>query len=236
MNNKKKEKSKIVMTIYSVGELSLRERLRILRKFFPSYYMGRNNFSKGHLLRFNNAMGFSDIEWQVSIDSCNKICPKIDSNEEYLSPYSLFMRGMYFLNNTDEICTFVINDEREYHQNKKYSYNTLEMVLKLQNYLYRFIPNIRIEIKIQPQFKISERDFLLSNFLTCLAENEIVDNECAVAHKTKDKDRKYIVSIFESLGAENVSFEQFYCETCEEYHPDRPYHTELDFNHWSYQL
>lgn len=234
--NKKKETSKIVITVFSVKELSLRERLRILRKFFPSYYTGKNNFNKGHLLRFNNAMGFSDVEWQVSIDSCNRICPKINSNDDYLSPYSLFMGGMYFLNKPNEIGSFVVDNTREYHQDKKYSYNTLEMALKLQNYLYRFVPDIRIEIKIQPQFKISEREFLLSNFLTCLAENEIVDNECAVAHPTKDKDKEYIISIFKSLGAEDISFEQFYCKTCAEYHPDRPYHTELDFNYWQYRL
>lgn len=234
--SKKKEKSKIVMTVYSVKKLSLRERLRILRKFFPIYYNGKNNFNKGHLLRFNNAMGFSDIEWQVSIESCNRICPKIDSNVDYRSPYYLFISGMYFLNNDDEICSFVVDNTREYHQNKKYSYNTLEMALKLQNYLYRFVPDIRIEIKIQPQFKISEREFLLSNFLTCLAENEIIDNECSVAHPTKNKDKEYIISIFKSLGAEDISFEQFYCKTCAEYHPDRPYHTELDFNRWQYRL
>lgn len=238
MYKKKKTEKKIVMTVYSSKKLSLRERLVLVRRFFPNTFQGIEQFNKGLIMKFNNSVGFSDIEYQYKKSSFpNMERPKIDVDvKNYMSPYRLFICNMMFLNRPDEICSFVVDDKRMYHNNKKFSYDTLEMVLRFQNYLYQVMSDIKIEIKVDNHFFVSQRDWLLSYFLICLSESEIVDNECALSRITREKDKNYIISVFESLGLKELEFIQFYCPTCAEYDPTCPYHTELSFNSWEYRL
>lgn len=224
----------IIMTVYGNEYLTLKERLLFLRKFYPGRYHG-NGRNLGWLMKFNNAIGFAKVEDQP----CGKGSEfwhvfkpaSIETGKNYKSPYALLLVNSYFLNKPDEIVTFAIENTRIYCKDKKYSYNTMEMMIRFQNFLYKILgANIRIEFSIEKEFNLSQRDWLLSQFLTCLAQSEICDNECAVGHATKKKDIDYIIDVFKSLGMKDLEFIQFYCETCAGYNPKAPYHTELDFD------
>lgn len=224
----------IIMTVYANENLTLKERLLILRKFYPCRGYG-NGTNLGWLMKFNNEIGFSKVEDQPCGEGWefwNILRPQsVETGESYKSPFSLLLLNSYFLNKPDEIVTFAVENTRMYCKDKKYSYNTMQMMIKFQNFLYKILGSkIRIEFSMRKNFFISEKDWLLSRFLTCLAESEGITNECSVTHLTKKKDIRYIMNVFQSLGIKDLEFVQFYCETCSEYNPKAPYHTELDFD------
>ena len=220
----------IVMSVYAKG--TLEERLNILKKFYPGLYAQKK--TKGIILKFNNAIGFSKVVDQPCGDERNYwniLSPagiKTDDSDE--SPYLLLMKNSFFFNKKNEVTTFVVENKHIYCEDERFSYNTMEIIMKFQKFLYKFFGlQIQIEFSFENKFELSHRQNLLSYFITCFAESEDVNNEIAVEKQTKKKDIKYITNIFKNLGY-NVEFVQFFCETCASHHPDTPWHTLLEFN------
>lgn len=225
------KKRVITMTVYSVNFLTLKERLKVLRRFFNRRHYNIS-FAKGLILKFNNSIGFADVEEQPITESPGVFYDKkVYANEDYESPYQMLLLGTYFTNKEREIVTFAVEDKRMYCTDKRFSYNPMDIMIKWQNYLYRvFDSDIIIEFSIQDNFKMSLKNYYLSYALTCLAESEIVDNEIPLERPLSKKEAKSIERFFsKNLGIKGTVY-SFWCDTCYEVNPDAPYHTSIEYD------
>lgn len=220
-------KEKITMTVYATEDLPLSERLLMLRTCFGK---GPNDGRKGHFLLFNNGVGFADVVSQSSGGAYEP--PKVETEgEDYMSPYRLLLRGLYFLGKPNEVATFVVDNRRFTCKSEAYNYDVIDIMFKWQQYLYRiFGSKIRIEFAEEKKFKLNQRDFLLSYTLCCLAESSVVDNEVSLKKPVSKKEAEYIKNFFRrNLGVEVEEVYSFYCETCAETCPDTPYHSGVNY-------
>ena len=233
---------KILLSVYSTRDLSLRERLRVLRRFYSNKHTYGNNI--GYMKKFNNARGFSAVEYQAIFEEDGKMSngcekpPTIYFGKDYKSPYSLLVSGLRFLNKENEIATFIFDVEDIVCPMQQYSYNTLNMAIYWQEFLYKVLGNsIVIKMSLEKEYTLSYKDFLTSYFLTCLAESECIDTSVAMPRPIHKKEEAYILAIYRTqLGINDAKIEQYLCETCKEYDPSNPYHTELIFNWTNYNL
>ena len=203
------------MSISSSKNRSIREKLLILGKMF-NYQHVENHPKTGFIFKFNNSIDFKKVSAQISDNGLGLVPPVVDCPSDYCSPWRTLLNGCYFLNKDNEIATFVVNKKRIYHSDKRYSYNTLDMMIRFQNYLYKVIPDIKIEFSFENDYAFSEKELVLSRFVLCLSESFFIDNECSVSKPTKKKDIVHIQKFFKNLGYD-TKFTQYYCKTCESY-------------------
>lgn len=166
-------KNKLIMTIYSTKlGLSYKDRLDIM-----SHITGEIG-NRGFIDKFNNSHGFKDIMWHV--DGGSFIEAKISSPKGYLSPCTLLFRNLTFLNKDDEILSFIIPVEKIIHTDNKFSYDTVDIMFKFQKFMYKVLPDIRIEFSfVDGDFVLPFRDYALGYFVTCFAQGECVETEFA---------------------------------------------------------
>lgn len=216
--------SRMSMCIYSTKKgLSYKDRIKILSHIIGEYGSGKDGF----LEKFNNSYGFKDVEWHT--DGGAVIEAVVESPEEYETPYVFLLTSRKFLDKPDELLTFIFDVKDVKHPVDKFSYNTLDIMLKFQKFLYKVLPDIRIEFDIlEDDFKPLYKHKILGHFIFCIAESEIVDTELSGHRLLKKKEVNYILNIVKEIVSYEPVLTQFWCETCHEYHPDCPYHIQLD--------
>lgn len=203
---------RIRMTLYTVVNKTYKERLEYLKEAYSGEYDSEKRIH--FLKKFNDAVGFKKAE-------------EMENPDEYLTPYSLFLQNIYFLDQSNEIASFIIEDKYFEHPIKSYAYDSMDMLLKFQKFLYKIFPNdIRIEIAVEAQ-EVPLKKRVLSYFLNCIAESECVDAELSIPRKLSEKEEKYILNIVNQCIGYTAKIRCGLCETCFEYHPDAPYHIEL---------
>lgn len=212
---------KIVMTIFGSRPMSYKERLEYAGKAFIEHYTGQKSI--GYIEKFNNAYGFKKLEYDEKTH-----VTEIESPDGYHSPYSLLLLNRYFLNKKNEISTFIIENEMMEHPIEEYTYNTMSMLISFQSFLYKVFPNdIRIEFSETDEIELSAKARILSHFWNCASESECVDTEMAIGHLITKKEKKYILNVMSQVLSYEPEIRCWLCETCFEYHPERPYHIEL---------
>lgn len=209
----------IVMTVYSTKE-TLKQRFHQMRSIIGKYG------EKGMLEAFNNAIGFHNVIDTVRDDKY--VAKKVEGPKEYKAPYYQLLDGCTFLDKPNEIVTFVVPIKKHFYTNKKYSYDTLEMMLKLQQFLYRQMKGIHIEICMVSKFHQSLKEWALGRFLCLLAEGEHIDVEFSSHRLLKKKEVDYIVGKINSVTTYTTFYlNQYECETCKFYDRTHPFHIEL---------
>lgn len=190
---------KIRLSVYSTKNLELKERIKYLKKAFNSQTENR----KGYLSKFINAIGYENF-----------------SPLESSPGYALYS-GIYFLNEKDEIITFVVNKTSE-------DYDMLDIMIQLQNFLYKIFPNqIRIELTQMKDFEISVVNYCISYFTQCIAMGENIDTTTSIPKLLSKKEERKVLNFIRPLVQYEPEIHQFLCKTCFEYHPKCPYHIEL---------
>lgn len=218
--------TKLEMTVYSVNEVSCKEQLAFTHNLFTY-----ENYGKGPKLgifeKFANSIGFKDVEWHYGEDAAY-IEAKVDSPKGYHSPYHILITSMCFLNKRNEYISFIVEENEEKHTDDKYTYNTINVLFRFQQFLYKVYGNlIRIEFKFRKDEHLELKDWLLSHFYIVVAQGEHYDTECAVTRLLTKREKRYILKEMKKYVSYEPDIKQFYCDTCAGYHEDRPYHTEL---------
>ena len=200
--------------------MSYKEKLSFMQKLLGDYYgLDKETWEKTSFIRkFNNACGYKCV---LDDDFCG-----------YESPDEMLRCNSTFLDKKNELITFIVENKKVVNKNERYSYETLNILLKFQSFLYKVFSDIRIEFKLKDEFELSLKEFALGHFMTCLAYNEHVETEFSAKEQLKEKEIEYI----EKILSETVSFvpkvTQFWCETCYEHDKTRPYHIQVDDTKW----
>lgn len=209
------------MTVYGNRNMSYLERIKFVGKGYGDPYCYEEDL--GYLKKFNNALGFKKLEYNYS-----KHVTEIESPDGYETPYSLLLMNKFFLNKENEIMTFVIENKRMEHPISQYSYDTFDMLIQFQKFLYKLFPqDIKIEFSINENVKLQDRDYVLSHFWNCISQGENVETELAIRKNLTKKDKKYILGIVQKVVSYEPEIECGLCETCFGYHPTHPYHAAL---------
>lgn len=201
---------KILLTVFTDNEKSYKEKLQFISKMYNEKYLGI-------FMKFNNAYGFKSL---INTD---------DNTEEYKTPYDLLITSLNFLNQPKELMTIIVDDTEYVHPNKKYSYNTLDILLKFQNYLYYLFPkDIKVKIEIKKEYVLNVKQFALSYLFCCTAEGENVENEFSLPRYLKPKEKDYILNVMKQVISYEPIIYQYFCTTCYEYNKETPIHTEMN--------
>lgn len=201
---------KILLTVFTDYEKSYKDKLNFISKMYNESY-------NGIFMKFNNAYGFKHIIYSNN------------NPETYQTPYELLINNLNFLNKPKELMTIIVDDMEYIHYNKDYTYNTLDILLKFQNYLYYLFPkDIKIKIEIKKEYTLNIKEFALSYLFTCTAEGEIVENEFSLPRFLKKKEKDYILNVMRQVVSYEPIISQNFCTTCYEHHKETPIHTEMN--------
>lgn len=216
------------MTVYAATNVNYREQLDFVNKFYTyERYEAEKGPKLGILEKFSSSLGFKDLDWHY-VDGGSFEDSKVKSPKGYKSPYCMLISSMYFLNKENEYISFIVEDKDEKHTDSVYDYNTLDMLLKFQQFLYKIYGSlIRIEFKFRKQGKLDLKDWLVSHFYKVLAQGEHYDTECSVSRMLTKREKRYVLKVISNYASYIPDISQFYCETCAGYDKDNPYHTEL---------
>lgn len=217
---------KIILTVSAIHDIPFNKKMEYVRGFFSKYNYGEDSVQKGFLLKFNNSIGFNRVVHQP-ISASSYSCDKIENPECYKAPLELLSSGACFFNKRNEIISFVVDDCRQYHSNRRFSYDPLDIILKFQNFLYKvFADDIKIEI-IHKDFNICPKIVCLSTFYIYYCIERYPETEVSISRLLKKKEIDYIINFFSKLG-DTVKIEQGWCETCYGYDHNNPYHVFFD--------
>ena len=209
------------MTVYSTRQnVSYKEKLSFMKKLLGDYYgLDKETWERTSFIRkFNNSYGYK--------------CVLDDDFYGYESPDGLLRCNATFLNKENELITFVVENKKVVNKNERYSYETLNTLLKFQSFLYKVFQDIRIEFKLKDEFELSLRDFALGYFMTCFAYDEHIETEFSAKEQLKQKDVEYIENIISQVVSFVPKITQFWCETCYEHDKTSPYHIQVDNAKW----
>lgn len=215
------------MTIYSLKNISREGQLKFVHKMYSYEYENGKDVYHGIFEKFSNSLGFKPLDWHYGEQS-KFIEEKIESPENYMTPSSLLITSTQFFNRKRELLSFVIDIKDMEHTCEKYSYNTLDMMIKFQEFLYKVYGKyIKIEFKFRKSSNVDLKDWLLGHFYTVTAMGEHYDTECSLGRKLTKREKKYVLDNISEYLSYEADISQFYCETCYEYDHEHPYHTEL---------
>lgn len=196
---------------------------KVLHTFFSDYISERRT---GLLLKFNNSLGFRDVANQFDDINGNTVWRLVDTPKDYQSPVETLLDGIYWLNDKNEVATFIVPNKDMVFD--KYGYNTLEMMIKFQSFLYKvFGDKIRIEFKLGNRPKLSLKSKVLSYVYCTMTNGEYYCCEMSLPKFLKDKEIDYIINIMKGYVTFDPVIEQYECETCKEYHKEYPIHFEF---------
>lgn len=121
-----------------------------------------------------------------------------------------------------------MDDSHQYHFDKRFSYDPIDIILKFQNFIYKIFPeNIKIEIKYQ-DLNVNNKTFCLSQFYISYYVCPQADIEVALSKSLKQKEIECICRFFNKLGVP-CSIEQDWCSVCFGHNPNYPYHITLNY-------
>lgn len=216
----------IRMSIYALKDVTEKEQLAFVHKMYTYSDYLNDKPKLGAFEKFANGLGYKPLDWHYSENGI--VEETVKSPEGYVTPFMLLYDSACFFNEKNELLSFCVEVKDMKHTDDKYNYNTLDIMLKFQEFLNKVYKGvIRIEFKFIKSAKLSVRDWLLSHFYNCVAMGEVYDTECSLPRMLNKKERKYILDTISRYVSYKPVLKQFYCETCAEYDNTRPYHTYL---------
>ena len=177
----------------------------------------------GTVHKFNNAIGFKPVSFDVVARTfpSDELCP-----EGYKSPSTAIFEALRVVLEDNTIVCFDVKDEEVIHPQKKYSYNTKDILFKFFNFAKKVYPEIVVE-EINP-IEESLVDKIFRHFYLCFAEGDFITTECSSHRLLNDDEKEYILNNMRQITDVKIDIAQYYCETCAGYHPDCPYHIEIE--------
>lgn len=217
----------IKMSIYALKDVTEKEQLAFVHKMYTYPNDNGGKVKLGVFEKFSNSLGYKPLDWHY-LEGWSIKEKTVESPEDYQTPYDLMCDTISFFNEKNELASFIVEVGEMVHTDSKYSYNTLDMMLKFQEFLYKVYKGvIRIEFKLIKSAKLSVKDWLLSHFYSTVAMGEEYDTECALPRLLTKREKKSILDTISKYVSYKADINQFHCETCASYDSTRPYHTEL---------
>lgn len=217
----------IEMTVYSIKNISRKDQLKFVHKMYSYQYEDGKDLSLGVFEKFSSSLGFKPLDWHYGKQN-TWIAEEIASPEGYLTPYSLLIRSTQYFNRKKELLSFIVDIKDMKHTDDKYNYNTLDMMIRFQEFLYKVYGKfIKIEFKFRSNSNVELKDWLLGYFYTVVAQGEHYDTECSTNRRLTKREKKYVLENISEYLSYKADILQYYCETCHEHDSSSPWHTEL---------
>jgi hypothetical protein len=217
--------------LYSNDLLSLKEKRKIINAMYgerATYSDKKRNI--GFMAKFNNAIGFSDVE--IHEDNYNRFgrLQKVKNPEEYISPEMLLFHNLRTPVESFTILEFYIPDMEYKHTYEKYSYKTKMIALKWKKFLDKVFPDLEASFEVvKEKPELSTKEFAFQFFYSNLEEFPVTI-EFGTNEKLTKKDIKYMLPKLQTLTNDKITIGQFECETCQE--RGFKYHTEIVYLTW----
>lgn len=201
----------VIISVFTTKKNMLKkEKHQFMSKMYSDDDYTTQKVKNGLLIKFNNSLGFKDLEWQKEFYHIHE--PKIESPDGYQTPYGNLLVNMYYLNRVDELVTFILPNKRFVHPNG-FNYTTLGLAVKFQSFLYKIYKNhIRIEIEFENNVNLSLKDKVLSYFYCVTAEGEHYDTEITLPRRLKEKEKEYILKNIKECVSYHPVITQYACE------------------------
>lgn len=217
----------IKMSIFSLKDVTRKEQLEFVNKMYTYPYAGIKGTKIGVFEKFASSIGYRAVDWHYVGEGLYED-EKVKSPDNYVSPLRLLQHGVCFFNEKNELLSFLIEVKDIEHPKKEYSYNTFDIMVRFQEFLYKVYGDyIKIKFKIEKSAKLRLKDWLLAHFYTLTAMGEVYETECSLERMLTKREKRYILDIISKYTSYKPDISQFYCETCAEYDKTRPYHTML---------
>jgi hypothetical protein len=157
---------------------------------------------------------------------------KVKSPDNYIAPQMLFFKHMWVDLSPNGIVKFVVPMGFEKHFIDDYSYEHKDICEKFVRFLEKVYPDTNIEMTYLENFEYSAKDFVLNNFYQSLDfEEDLYTVECSSHRLLTEEEIQEIYEILNACLRYGWKISQYYCEVCKEYHPDAPYHIEIEYEH-----
>lgn len=219
--------SKYIQIFMKAAEpISHRKRKEYLDSLYGNCYEHRF----GMIEKFVKAVGYNDILTDMVSDFPSVFDAKIKSPEDYTMPDDLLREGLHIDLGPRRIAQFVIPMGSQKHPDRRFSYSHKVLCGKFVNFLRKVYPELCIEAKVIEDYEMSLKDFTLDFFYKSMDVNGIHFTIEFAAHRLLENDEiASIEKVLKEAFDYPVKVSQYYCETCEKYHPGHPYHTEIEY-------
>lgn len=210
-----------VKSKHNVSDIERKKYIRCLYDDFEGHKLGF--FSK-----FNNACGFKNVV--TDYVSHYPVCepPKVETPDEYLAPGDLLVRHPMIVNLTNKgLYTFYIEDGYEKHPISEYSYSHKDIAVKFYKFLRKIFPDLVIEFDFVESKKIPLLSRVISYFYISMEADVQYTVECSMPRLLTDDEMNRLYSILKNIVPYSFIIDQYYCETCYNWHKDSPYHIEI---------
>lgn len=218
------EHNYIVITMESKKPISNIERKGYIDSLMGSMMQQR----RGTITKFNNAMGYKPVIDDMYTQHPVLVPAKVESPKGYESPEDLFYHNMFVDFSKKGIVKFIIPNKYVSHPNKKFAYSTRNLTLPFKNYLQKIYPDTVIRSESKERVRLNTKDWVLGFMLKNLDLNDpLFTVECSLGRFLTEKEILEIESELNACTSYKCGINQFECDTCRGYNPEKPIHVEI---------
>ena len=111
--------------------------------------------------------------------------------------------------------------------------DSIDVAKKFTKFLTKVYPQVSVETD-GAFAKPNALEFVMSYIFSSLTDFPVTV-ECSLSEPLNETELEQVKTLIEDIKVENLYYicRQFKCDTCEEYHPDKPIHFEID-NHYKF--
>ena len=220
------EHNYIVITMESKKPITNIERKKYLDSLMGSMALQ----TRGTITKFNNAMGYKPVIDDMYTQHPILVPAKVESPKGYESPEDLFYHNMFVDFSKKGIVKFIIPNKLISHPNKKFAYAARNLTLPFKNFLQKIYPETIIRSESKERVRINTKDWVLGFMLKNLDLNEdLYTVECSLGRYLTEKEVFEIERELNACTSYKCKINQFECETCKGYNPEKPIHVEIQY-------
>lgn len=174
-------------------------------RVFPIKY---GEINQGFLHKFNNAIGFKDVVGYYNNHNAY-VVPKVSSPKTYISPEELLKESMRIDFDDRYIVTFMLEIKDIEHPIKRFSYNTEDMVLKLERFAKKVYPDLEFFVeKVNLAEEITYKEFILRDFVVNFYDGVRYKIEVYLDEPLNKDDLDDVSKILNSISSRKLEIEQ----------------------------
>lgn len=221
------------LAIKSTTDITLSQKKAYLDALFPEEetYIADKKLNQGFLNKFAKAIGFKPVMYQYN-NVGMVFTPTVDSPEDYTPPHYYLRNNLVNPIEGNEIASFYVENEDIVHTEEKYSYNSVDLLKKAQNYFQKVFPDLVVELTEGEEKPVKT---FVEFFSECAYRNMNKRGYSFVEVSTNklmtEEEIQHILDTMKQISNAPLTIEQYECETCYENTDGKSgVHVEMDYD------
>lgn len=218
----------ISVSVTSRKKVTHEERKACLDKLYGNASKG----VYGVIRNFNRAYGYADWEDDMVKEYPSLVPAKFKCPDDFETPETKLWDHIWVDLSSTGVFRFVVKNGIE--QSKKrpsLKYDIEDMCRKLAAFLQDNYKGYMVQVKTLHSFNPILRTKILNFFYINMDPNSTyVTVELSAPRLLTDEEKAKIEKELKKMVPYRFHINQFYCETCKGYHPNCPYHTEIEYD------